>query len=98
MDNITETKSNKQTNFNFNQVACNLVQGFVNELMLEQAKSICEDLGTTLNGTRERNLKLSFGHITLSIPKLRQGNYFPQELIKRWSRCDTALSSIVCEM
>lgn len=36
--------------------------------------------------------------MTLRIPKLREGMYFPEDVVARWSRTDTALASAVCDM
>jgi len=30
--------------------------------------------------------------------KLREGTYFPDDIVSKWSRCDTALASCICDM
>lgn len=74
-----------------------LVETLVNEIMAAQADMACED-GNTRNGYRERKLTTSVGEITMKIPKLRMGSYFPEEMIKRYSRTDRAVVAAVAEM
>ena len=62
--------------------------------MVEQV----EELGCVRNGYRERKLVTSVGTLTLKIPKLREGTYFPDDIVSKWSRCDTALASCICDM
>ena len=50
------------------------------------------------NGYRERRLLTSVGRVTLRIPKLRRGTYFPEDLIERYSRVDRAVVAAVAEM
>lgn len=77
-----------------NDVARNLLEDLVNTVMVEQV----EELGYVRNGYRERLLETSVGTLTLKIPKLREGTYFPDDIIERWGRCDTALASCICDM
>lgn len=51
---------------------------------------------THRNGTRERQLETRVGDITVKIPKLRQGSYFPSMLEPR-KRSEEALLSVVQE-
>lgn len=71
-----------------------LLEGLLNAMMDEQAS----ELGAARNGYRERSLDTCLGRLTLRIPKLREGTYFPDDIVERWSRTDTALASTVCEM
>lgn len=57
-----------------------------------------DERGNSRNGYRERGLSTTMGDVTLSIPKLRRGSYFPEDLIGRYSRCETALAAAVAEM
>mgnify|MGYP000597482023 CR=1 FL=1 len=66
--------------------------------MAAQADAACEAAGTTRNGFRERRLETQVGIITLRIPKLRRGTYFPEGLVERWSRVDRAVICAVAEM
>ncbi len=71
-----------------------LLEGLLNAVMDEQAS----ELGVARNGYRERSLDTCVGRVTLRIPKLREGSYFPEDVVSRWSRTDTALASAICEM
>lgn len=69
----------------------------VNQIMDWQADELCGE-GNRRNGYRERSLLTPFGEITLRIPKLREGAYFPDELIRPYSRVDRAMVAIVREV
>ena len=71
-----------------------LLEGLLNAAMDEQAS----ELGVPRNGYRERSLDTCVGRVTLRIPKLREGTYFPGDIVERWSRTDTALASAICDM
>lgn len=77
-----------------NSMARELLEDALNAVMDEQAS----ELGAVRNGYRERRLDTCVGPITLKIPKLREGTYFPGDIVERWSRTDTALASAVCDM
>ena len=81
-----------------NALARKLLEETVNAAMHEQAVELGAENGVSLNGFRERRLTTVIGDITLKIPKLREGTYFPEDIIERWSRTDTALASTICEM
>ncbi|MCU1479199.1 MAG: transposase [Subtercola sp.] len=51
---------------------------------------------TQRNGTRPRTLTTNAGDLSLSIPKLRQGSFFPA-LLERRRRVDQALYAVVME-
>ena len=74
-----------------------MAESLVNEIMDAQAEDACAD-GNQRNGYRERKLTTSVGPITLRIPKLRRGSYFPEDLIERYSRVDRAVIAAVSEM
>lgn len=74
-----------------------MAESLVNEIMDAQADEACES-GNRRNGYRERKLVTSVGTITLRIPKLRAGSYFPENLIERYSRSDRAVIAAVSEM
>lgn len=74
-----------------------MAESLVNEIMDAQADEACEN-GNRRNGYRERRLTTSVGPITLRIPKLRAGSYFPEDLIERYSRVDRAVVAAVSEM
>lgn len=50
------------------------------------------------NGYRKRGLSTSAGDLTLRIPKLRQGTFFPDDVIERYCRIDRALMATAVEM
>ena len=56
-----------------------MAESLVNEIMDAQADDACES-GNRRNGYRERKLTTSVGTISLRIPKLRSGTYFPGSL------------------
>lgn len=74
-----------------------MAESLVNEIMDAQAEDACAD-GNQRNGYRERTLTTSVGQITLRIPKLRRGSYFPDDLLIRYSRVDRAVVAAVSEM
>ncbi len=82
---------------NINELVRALAEALVNEIMDAQAEDACAE-GNRRNGYRERRLLTSVGRITLRIPKLRRGTYFPEDLIERYSRVDRAVVAAVAEM
>lgn len=62
-----------------------------------QVEGACAD-GNQRDGYHERALVTSVETISLRIPKLRCGSYFPEDLIERYSRVDRAVISTVPEM
>lgn len=93
MDTLHENKAN-EPRLDLNSLARELLEGLLNTLMDEQVS----ELGAVRNGYRERRLDTCVGSITLKIPKLREGTYFPNDIVEKWSRTDTALASAVCDM
>lgn len=69
----------------------------VNQIMGWQADELCGE-GNRRNGYRERKLVTVLGEITMRIPKLREGTYFPDELIRPYSRVDRAMVAVVREV
>lgn len=82
---------------NINELVRTLAEALVNEIMDAQAEDACAE-GNKRNGHRERQLLTSVGRITLRIPKLRRGTYFPEDLIERYGRVDRAVVAAVAEM
>ena len=68
----------------------------VNAIMDAQADEMLGE-GNRRNGYRERKLATVVGEIVMRIPKLREGSYFPDELIRPYSRVDRAVVSAVKE-
>lgn len=75
-----------------------LLESALNEIMDEQADMACEGGANSRNGYRERSLVTPAGKITLRIPKLRCGTYFPDGILERYSRVDKAVAAAVAEM
>lgn len=104
MDTLHDTASNMTEMPRFDDGMVNLselirmmAESLVNEIMDAQAEDACAD-GNQRNGYRERRLLTSVGTITLRIPKLRQGSYFPEDLLIRYSRVDRAIIAAISEM
>ncbi|GAB2644884.1 hypothetical protein GCM10027270_35580 [Nocardioides ginkgobilobae] len=49
------------------------------------------------NGYRQRDLDTRVGTIDVAIPKLRKGTYFPEWLLERRKRAETALITVVAD-
>lgn len=71
-----------------------MLEGLLNAVMDEQAS----ELSVLRNGYRERGLDTHVGTVRLRIPKLREGSYFPDDVVRCWSRTDTALASAIRDM
>ena len=50
------------------------------------------------NGYRPRSLKTTFGDLELEVPKLRRGSFFPDGLLRRYTRVEASLAALVAEM
>ena len=98
MNTLNDLPRHDNNKFDLNEIARHLVENLLNEVMSIQADELCEQLGTTRNGYRDRGLTASIGEITLHVPKLREGTYFPNDIVEKWSRTDTALAATICEM
>ena len=73
------------------------LEAMLNQIMDWQADELCGE-GNRRNGYRERKLVTLLGEITMRIPKLREGTYFPDELIRPYSRVDRAMVAVVKEV
>lgn len=65
---------------------------------LQQVAAAMEGGANSRNSYRERGLLTPAGKITLRIPKLRCGTYFPDGILERYSRVDKAVAAAVAEM
>src|ERR1700747_2075794 len=80
-----------------------MVQTFAEALMGAESDAVCgaaygersEDRRNTRNGYRRREWDTRAGSISLAIPKLRQGSYFPDWLLERRRRAEAALVTVV---
>lgn len=75
-----------------------LAEQVVNGVMDAEADQLCGETGNSRNGYRERMLKTCVGDLTLRVPKLRCGSFFPEDVIERYQRVDRALAAAVAEM
>jgi putative transposase len=80
-----------------------MVQIFAEALMSADADAVCgaaygqrsPDRRNTRNGYRCRGWDTRAGSIELAVPKLREGSYFPDWLLERRRRAESALVSVV---
>ena len=79
-----------------NGLARKLLEECLNTVMDEQADELLGE-GNRRNGYRERKLNTCIGPITLRIPKLREGTYFPDDILKPYSRTDRAMIAAIAE-
>ena len=75
-----------------------LAEQVVNAVMDAEADQLCGGGGNSRNGYRERSLATCVGTLTLRIPKLRSGSFFPEDVLERYQRVDRALVAAVAEM
>ena len=83
---------------NLQEVLRQLAESIVNEIMSAEADQLCGATGNSRNGYRERRLVTCVGTLTLRIPKLRTGSFFPDDVIERYQRVDRAIVAAVSEM
>ena len=74
-----------------------LAEDVVNAIMDAEADQLCAGGANSRNGYRERNLVTCVGDITLRIPKLRSGSFFPEDIVERYQRVDRAVVAAVAE-
>ena len=75
----------------------------INALLSAEADAVCgaewgqasPERTNQRNGYRHRELDTRAGTIDVAIPKLRQGSYFPDWLLERRKRAESALISVV---
>ena len=80
-----------------------MVTSFAQALMGAEADAVCgaaygersEERTNTRNGYRRRDWDTRAGSISLAIPKLRHGSYFPDWLLERRRRAEAALVTVV---
>ncbi|MBN9215327.1 MAG: transposase [Microbacterium sp. SCN 70-200] len=82
-----------------------LLQTTINALLSADADAVIgaewgkpsPDRTAQRNGYRHRDLDTRVGTIDVAIPKLRQGTYFPEWLLERRKRAETALITVVAD-
>jgi putative transposase len=80
-----------------------MLQVFINTLLGAEADAVCGAAYGTVspervnqrNGYRHRDFDTRAGTLDVAIPKLREGNYFPEWLLERRKRAERALTSVV---
>ena len=98
MDTLQQLPTHGDGLLDMRELARTPLESMINELMDAQTDMLCEDGAIDRNGYRERGLATPVGDITLRIPKLRAGTYFPEGIIERYSRVDRAVIAAVSEM
>ena len=83
---------------NLQELLRQLAESVVNEIMSAEADQLCEATKNSRNGYRERRLITCVGTLTLRIPKLRVGSFFPDDVLERYQRVDRAIVAAVAEM
>lgn len=79
-----------------NEMTGRQLEAMADQIMDWQADELCGE-GNRSRGYRERKPAATVGEITPRIPKLREGTYFPDELIRPYSRVDRAMVGVVRE-
>ena len=82
-----------------------LLQSIINSLLSADADAVVgaewgrPTPGCTAqrNGYRHRDLDTRVGTIDVAVPKLRQGTYFPEWLLQRRKRAESALITVVAD-
>lgn len=77
----------------------------INTLLSAEADQVCgaeygrpsSDRVNSRNGYRSRELDTRVGTIDVQIPKLRQGSYFPEWLLERRKRAESAMITVVAD-
>lgn len=82
---------------NLRELMRRLAEDVVNAIMDAEADQLCAGGANSRNGYRERNLATCVGDITLRIPKLRSGSFFPEDVVERYQRVDRAVVAAVAE-
>ena len=63
-----------------------------------EADQMGEATGNSRNGYGPRTLKTCVGELSLRVPKLRSGSFFPEDVIIRYQRVDQTLAAAVAGM
>lgn len=79
------------------ELARRALESILNQVMDAQADELVGE-GNRRNGYRERRLVTVVGEVTLRIPKLREGSYFPDDIVRPYSRVDRAMVACVREV
>lgn len=80
-----------------NEMMRRQLEAMVDQIMDWQADELCGE-GNRRRGCRKRKPAATVGEITLRIPKLREGTYFPDGPVRPYSRVDRAMVGVVREV
>ena len=64
---------------NLRELMRRIAEDVVSAIMDADADQLCAGGANSRNGYHERNLVTGIGDITMRIPKLRSGSFFPEE-------------------
>lgn len=78
----------------FRALAVNLIETVVNHAMELEGDELLGE-GNRRNGYRERRLRTVIGEIVLRVPKLREDTYFPERVMRPYSRVERAMVGVV---
>ena len=88
----TEMPSFENDSINLQEALRQLAESVVSEVMSAEADQLCEATGNSRNGYRERMLAMCVGTLTLRMPKLRSGSFFPEDALERHWQVDRAVA------
>src|SRR5664280_3648303 len=82
-----------------------MVATFIATLMGAEADAVCgagygevsPERVNSRNGYRHRDFDTRVGTIDVAVPKLRTGSYFPEWLLERRKRAESALITVVAD-
>jgi len=82
-----------------------MLQNIINALLSADADAVCgaewnrpsPERVNYRNGYRHRDLDTRVGTIDVAVPKLREGTYFPEWLMQRRKRAESALITVVAD-
>ena len=83
---------------NLRELMRRIAEDVVSAIMDADADQLCTRGANSRNGYSERNLVTCVGDITMRIPKLRSGSFFPEDVVERYQRVDRAVVSAAAEM
>ena len=83
---------------NLRELMRRIAEDVVNAIIYTETDRLCAGGANSRNGYRERNLVTCVGDITMRIPKLRSGSFFPEDVVERHQRIDRAVVSAVAGM
>lgn len=78
----------------FRALAVGLIETVANHAMELETDELLGE-GNRRNGYRERRLRTVIGEIVLRVPKLREDTYFPERVMRPYSRVDRAMVGVV---